>query len=259
MGGHPALPAVGCSVLKGSVVIDLHRHRLPPSEGGDLSVEDLRDMPEVLLLEMCDEGFEEGDLLCKICLLVRLHRCGYLLCFSPSDLVMVLAMLVEARDLPPVDGAVIVGLPMEHVRIEPADSHPLRIDGAAAVLIKEVAAAVILDPEGVPGGVEDACIVAELEVGRRNESLGCNLTHAPGVLVQKEDMAVELAGAAAAATGAGEADILDEGGEVSFGIGEEGFPLSIEVVNHPGEAGGGGHLHRCCVYGEKGVLVMDPL
>ncbi len=213
-------------------------------------------MPLLFFYKMVVETLEECDFLVQICFFICFNHIRDPLCLVMCDLNMVITMLVKAGDLAPVDRAIFSLLAMEHVWVDAADTHSVRVNGAPAVRVKEITPPIIVGPERVPGGIENSILIAKSKVRSRDESLRIDCLHPHCVIIKEADMVIELAGAASPTTGAGKTNILDDGDQLCYGIGEEDITFIFEVLDPAGNPvlSGISHLYLDWVYREKGVV-----
>ena len=175
------------------------------------------------------ESLSEPDLLLKERRLVYPGLPGDPGAFGIVDRVVVAPVLVQAADLPPVDTTRIVGLPVEHVGIDPADGEPPVVYAAPAIL-KEDAGAVRFGPEGVARDIESSLLIAGVECGRRDDGIREERESPVSVLFEQEDVAVELPGAAPRAAVAGEPHVPYDIDELVLGEPEKVLKFTLKGI-----------------------------
>ncbi len=148
---------------------------------------------------------------------------------------VVLPLLAEIRELPPVDPAVGARLPVERGQIDPTDRWAVRVVSTATVSIERHTVAVRGGAEGVLRDVARDVLVAELGVGRWRECVRRDAAEPVDIVVEQKDVVVVLPGAAALAAVASKTDLPHDRGQPFAEIGLECCELGLERADLPVE------------------------
>jgi hypothetical protein len=202
-------------------------------------------MPEPVPGKPFLDAFQKCNLVIKECMLIFHGFAGKGKTFIIRYPCVIFTMFVEAGDLAPVHDSIFVGLPVEHVRVDPAYDKPLVVDPAPAVF-KEPARSpgIISYFKGITGNIERAVLVAELGIRGRFDRLWIDRPDRGYIPVKQEDMAVEYAGTALRTGCAPEPDFLNHAGETVYGIFKKGIFFRIECSDAVGNRDKGNDDHR---------------
>ena len=197
------------------------------------------DVPEPVLPEVPAGKGEKCDLEGQDRILKLPRLPGNADCIFPGNADMILPVQVKAADLAPVHVPRFIRLPVEHVRVDPADCRPSLIDPAPTLLEKNAGAGSIALRTGrIPCSIECSVLVAEI-IGRdRLEGEGIRLPDPVDILLEQQDMAVKNPGTAPSAEVTGEAHLPDDCTELFFGIVPQFFPLTEPGVREGAEGAG---------------------
>ena len=242
-----------------STGIDHDRDRCAPPILPHTVIVDLLDMPEPVPGKPFLHTFQKRDLVGEECVLIFHRFTGKGKALLLRDRGVVFSMLLKTGDLAPVHFSRFIGLTVEHVRVDPADSKPAAVDPAPVVL-KETARSlgIVLDLQRIAGDIERAVLVAELGIRRRFERIGIDLPDRGHIPVKQEDMAVECPGAAFRAGSAPKPDVPDHTGKAVYRIRKKGvFFLreSSDAVRY-GDKGYDNHRYVRMGRAARDIVVM---
>jgi len=158
-------------------------------------------VPEPLLCKIYANEFEERDLVGEECILVFYRNSACSTAFFIRDYGSVVPVLIETRELPPVDSSVFAYLPVEHVWVDAADRHPLVIDLTFLVLQEPAGTfGISFCPECIPRYIEYAVLVAEFRIRCWFNCIRIEFSNGTDVPVEEKYMTVKHSCATTGAT-----------------------------------------------------------